>query len=245
MIQILHLCPKQLSLNGETGNLDVIRHRLEWAGFDSELYVFEGGELPKIDFDLVFIGSGAVAGSLTALELLRPIRLQLIEIAQNGASFFSVGLGWEILGHSITDLQGKLTEGLGIYPSQSKKTETRASEECFGYFEGELTTGYANHGSDIELLGDAQPLILLEKGFGNFSSVPAPTHSGEGVRTANLWATRLNGPVLAINPHIADALLVELCSRKALTYFQDAAEGSKADDYARSAREELKARLVR
>lgn len=244
MIRFFHLCPKELSLNGESGNLLVLSQRLRWAGIDSETVSFEGGEIEVDSIDAVFIGSGTTAGSLAALEILRGSKSQLSKLKEAGVPFLALGLGWEILGREILSANGERIEGLGIYPVVSHSSKTRASRESFGFFEGILTTGYANHGSDIEILA-GEPAILLEIGNGNSSSQQAPAAPSEGIIAGSLWGMRLNGPIMALNPHLADKFLNVICSRKGINYRQESDEARVADEYARRAREELRDRLIR
>lgn len=245
-LKFLHLFPAQLGLNGETGNLDCLVQRLNWVGIDSEVEIFSGsGSLP-VGADAVFIGSGTLAGAIEALEGLRPEAERLSEIAKSGVPFLALGLGWEILGSSITLTDGNLIEGIGIFPSRSVRTIERASAECFGFDEaGNLTTGYANHSSEVELLGDSKPLVKLSEGFGNSSRHNSKKRSDEGLVFGNLMAARLNGPLLPMNPHLADRFLDMVLKRVGVSYAQNSSFAQEADGFALKAREELRQRLAR
>jgi Predicted glutamine amidotransferase len=245
-LKFLHLFPSQLGLNGETGNLDCLVQRLKWAGVDSKVQIFNGTGQVLSDPDAVFIGSGTLAGAIEALEALRPEAANLVKLAEAGVPFLALGLGWEILGKSITLTDGKVLEGIGIFPSKSARTIERASSECFGFDEaGNLTAGYANHSSEIELLEGAKPLIELVAGFGNSSRTDAKTLSAEGAVLGNLMAARLNGPLLTLNPHLADRFLEIVTQRSAVSYKQSSEFAKQADSFASKAREELKQRLTR
>jgi CobQ-like glutamine amidotransferase family enzyme len=245
-IKFLHLFPAQLGLNGETGNLNCLVQRLSWAGLDSEIQSFDGrGDLPATP-DAVFIGSGTLAGAIEALEALRPHSANLRKLAKDGVPFLALGLGWEILGSSITLTDGQVLEGIGIFPSKSVRTFERASAECFGFDQfGNLTTGYANHSSELELLDGSSPLIELKEGFGNSSRDNAKKVSGEGLVFENLMAARLNGPLLPLNPHLADRFLETVTQRSTVSYQQRSEFAKEADGFALKAREELKQRLAR
>jgi len=245
-LRFLHLFPSQLGLNGESGNLDCLVQRLKWAGVDSNVHIFDGTDQFPSDPDAIFIGSGTLAGAIEALEALRPEASSLVKLAEAGAPFLALGLGWEILGKSITLTDGKVLEGLGIFPSKSERTTERASSECFGFDDaGNLTTGYANHSSEIELLEGARPLIELVAGFGNSSRTDAKKHSDEGLVFGNLIAARLNGPLLPLNPHLADRFLEIVAKRSGVSYQQSSDFAKEADGFASKAREELKQRLAR
>lgn len=245
-LKFLHLFPSQLGLNGETGNLDCLVQRLKWAGIDSKVEVFSGSGSLSSDADAVFIGSGTLAGAIEALEALRPEAEQLSKLAESGVPFLALGLGWEILGSSISLTNGKVLKGIGIFPSRSVRTIERASAECFGFDDaGNLTTGYANHASELELLDSAKPLIELRAGFGNSSRDNFKSRSDEGLVFGNLMAARLNGPLLPLNPHLADRFLQMVSKRLGVSYSQSSSLAKAADSFALRAREELKQRLAR
>jgi CobQ-like glutamine amidotransferase family enzyme len=245
-IRFLHLFPSQLGLNGETGNLGALVARLKWSSVESRIQEFDGSESIGSNIDAVFIGSGTLAGALEALELVEGQASKLRELAAEGIPFLALGLGWEILGESIELLDGRTVAGVGIFPSRSQRVAIRASNESYGYDQsGNLTTGYANHSSEIELLGNAQPLISLKSGFGNSSSNSAREVPGEGLIDGNLMAARLNGPLLPLNPHLADQFLAIVAKKSGFKYEQVSAEAKIADEYAAMARAELKQRLTR
>jgi CobQ-like glutamine amidotransferase family enzyme len=245
-VRFLHLFPNQLGLNGERGNLDALVARLKWSGIESTVQEFDGSGSIASNIDAVFIGSGTLAGALEALELVQGQAAKLRELAADGVSFLALGLGWEILGESIELLDGRSVAGAGIFPSRSQRVANRASSESYGFDQaGNLTTGYSNHSSEIELLGTAQPLVMLKAGFGNSSSKSAKEVPGEGLFDGNLMAARLNGPLLPMNPHLADQFLAIVANKSGFSYEQLSAEAKIADDYAGMARAELKQRLTR
>lgn len=244
--RFLHLFPSQLGLNGEAGNLDVLVARLKWAGVDSKIEIFEGSGSISSGHDAVFIGSGTLAGALEALELLEGQASKLRELAEGGTPFLALGLGWEILGESVELLDGRTVAGAGVFPSRSQRVAERASEESFGFDKaGNLTTGYANHSAEIEFLNDHQPLVLLEAGYGNSSRQDATQRADEGFFVENLMAARLNGPLLAINPHLADQFVSLVAKHAGFVYEQVSDDARIADQYSAKARNELRERLAR
>jgi len=246
VIRFVHLFPRQLGLNGERGNLDCLHARLRWAGLESEIHEVNAvNEIPET-VDAVFIGSGTLSGALEALERMRPLKQVLTEIASNGFPFLALGLGWEILGEEIQLLDGSKVPGLGIYPSKSKRVNVHASSEAFGFDRlGNLTAGYANHSSEISLLHDSQPLVSLVKGFGNSSTTSAPRSIAEGLCVQNLVAARLNGPLLPLNPHLADGFIGKMASKSGFKYDQQSLEAREVDELSLSARTAIQERLLR
>jgi CobQ-like glutamine amidotransferase family enzyme len=55
---------------------------------------------------------------------------------------------------------------------------------------------------------------------------------------------RLNGPLLPLNPHLADAFLKLVAAKSGFNYKQTSQEARIADGYAAKARMELKGRLA-
>jgi CobQ-like glutamine amidotransferase family enzyme len=244
-VRFLHLFPSQLGLNGEKGNLDCLVQRLKWSGIDSSVKIFDGTGSIASDFDAVFIGSGTLAGALEALELIEGQAAKLRVLAEKGTPFLALGLGWEILGESIELMDGRTLAGVGVFPSRSTRISERASAESYGFdSNGELTTGYANHSAEIELLNEAQALISLKAGFGNSSKQPAKQRPDEGILDRSLMGARLNGPLLPLNPHLADSFLNLVARNSGFSYEQISQEAKVADAYAEKARSELKARLT-
>lgn len=245
-LRFLHLFPNQLSLNGESGNLQCLVQRLAWAGIPAEVQVFEGISQIPSDVDAIFIGSGTLAGALEALDGLSGQEASLRSLSDKGTPFLAFGLGWEILGESITLIDGQKLKGVGVYPSKSLRTEKRASVECFGFDEHQnLTTGYANHSAEIELGAGVKPWINLKVGFGNSSVSDAKTRPDEGLVSGGLFAARLNGPLLPLNPHLADQFLEVVASAAGFSYTQTSEEAKLADGFAARARSELSKRLAR
>lgn len=245
-INFLHLLPAQLGQNGETGNLTCLTQRLSWAGHKSSVQIFDGSSPVPTNIDAVFIGSGTLAGALEALGKLRDQASALRELALSGVPFFAIGLGWEILGQSIKLLDGETVAGAGVFPSRSTRVNRQASVECYGYdSNGTLTTGYANHSSEIEIFSEANPLIQLAVGFGNSSLLSAKQRPDEGLISGNLMAARLNGPILPLNPHIADQFLSLVAAKSGISYRQESNEARACDEFAAMARTELSKRLAR
>jgi CobQ-like glutamine amidotransferase family enzyme len=246
MIRILHLAAHELNLNGEKGNLFCLQQRLRWSGLDCEIsYDPEQSSIPR-KIDAVFIGSGTESGADQAQLNLEIHRDLLRDLAKSGAPFLALGLGWEILGQSIKFVDGVEVSGLGIFPSRSERVVRRVSCESSGYdSSGVLTTGYANHQSDITLDSGVRALVQLDAGHGNSSTLDFASVPGEGILHGNLMAARLNGPLLPMNPHLADQFIDLMASYSGFKYENKSTQANSADAFAAKARQELKHRLLR
>jgi hypothetical protein len=63
-----------------------------------------------------------------------------------------------------------------------------------------LLVGFENHGGRTTLGADVSPLGTVVRGRGNDGAL-------DGYRSGNIWATYAHGPVLALNPWLADVVL--------------------------------------
>jgi hypothetical protein len=70
-----------------------------------------------------------------------------------------------------------------------------------------VLVGFENHGGRTTLDANISPFGTVEVGRGNDGVV-------DGFRTENIWATYAHGPVLAINPWLADAILSRVLDRE-------------------------------
>lgn len=109
-----------------------------------------------------------------------------------------------------------------VAPADSSTTSSAAPSEVGASIVAALgeesLTGFANHQGATILGPDAHPLGYLTRGTGNTDQHGVDTHSGtvsntgeqtrfEGAVQGSIVATYMHGPVLARNPHLADALL--------------------------------------
>jgi CobQ-like glutamine amidotransferase family enzyme len=171
---------------------------------------------------------------------------QLSDLNEAGVPILAVGAGWELLGKSLELVNGSIVETLGFFPSKSRHVPVRASCESYGHdFKGNLTAGYSNHSAEIELEEGVSPLVSLLAGNGNSSITDAKTRSDEGLIHSNLMASRLNGPLLPLNPHLADHLLMIGLERVGASLPESTPEMEIADGYAYRAREGIEKRLAR
>jgi CobQ-like glutamine amidotransferase family enzyme len=70
-----------------------------------------------------------------------------------------------------------------------------------------VLVGFENHGGRTTLGPGVTPFGEVEIGRGNDGVI-------DGFRTETIWATYAHGPVLAINPWLADAILARVLNRE-------------------------------
>ena len=58
MITLVHLYPREMNIYGDTGNVLVLRRRLQWRGLPSEVVAVNVGDPLPANADLVLGGGG-------------------------------------------------------------------------------------------------------------------------------------------------------------------------------------------
>ncbi|SDZ02815.1 type 1 glutamine amidotransferase [Herbiconiux ginsengi] len=237
-LRILHLFPRLLGLNGESGNVEILRLRSEWRGLPVEVISYDGGDPLRFDeADLVFIGSGPVSAEVRAHPLVLGIGAELRALASDGVPFLAIGAGFQLLGETVTLEGGEVLEGAGVFPVTTRHGGIRVVGD-FVVESARLGTvvGFENRGSFVDV-GGHRTLGRVVYGRGN-----TETPGEEGFWEDNLLGTHLHGPVLANNPGLADSLLDTARSRRGLSYIDAAPEALRVvDDRARHARETIAA----
>ena len=196
-ITVLHLFPVELGASGDSGNVQTVVYRLRERGFTVQVETYSGeGSLPEAP-DAVFIGNGPWAAALRALDVLRPAHAQLQAWMSAGVPFFAVGTGAEILSKMIASRDGVETPGLALFPFSVARDRQRlvAYSDCASRL-GRIV-GFADLSSEWTLDAGVEPLGHCVIGAKRISRE-------DGVLTDSSIATQMGGPLLALNPHIAD-----------------------------------------
>jgi len=207
---IARLLPDMLSLNGSGAQAELVAMSLRKMGHNVSLIDVNQVAEATGTVDLVCVGSGS--GST-----LRPAATQLLSLARNltawhreGAWFFSVGTGWDLLGTHIATVEGDTLPGAGIYPSFADHTGGRFRGEVSGRdYADRPFAGYINQVGTTVLQDGAKPL-------GHVTSSAAPHPGPEGILATRAMGTRLGGPALALNPHWLNDLVVGLLTQRGL-----------------------------
>ncbi|MEO6826105.1 MAG: glutamine amidotransferase [Microbacteriaceae bacterium] len=245
-IRIVQLFPDELSVTGDNGNLAALQVRMQRAGLTTELTRLHRSQagaavVPELeDPDLIVIGNGPWAAMEAVHDALITIAPALRDRAEAGVAFFAVGAGAELLGERIELDDGNSIQGAGVLPL----TAIRGRRRRVGYIvleasvDGEPTqlVGFEDHATDWVLGAGAVPLGTVVKGGGNGSN------QTEGLVHDASIATHVQGPVLPLNPALADALIRMASVRRGLEYLPGAAH-AELDRLARKSRETILANL--
>lgn len=100
------LYPNHLNLNGDHGNLLVLKKRLLWRGVQVDIVpVIKAQDLA--DFDFVLLGHGSKAAWSEVLQIDPELLKKVGELTRAGKSVMAVSSGYECL---IEELEGSVAE---------------------------------------------------------------------------------------------------------------------------------------
>lgn len=200
VLRILHLYPRELGINGDAGNVLALAERARWRGVETDVVVHApGAELPA-SVDIVHVGSGPLSSQRAVLGDLGSIAPRLRHWRDAGVPILAIAGGWQLLGTEIETPEGDTLAGAGVFPTRAVLGSRRhVAEVVVRMRDGATLAGFENHSATTTLDG-GEPLGEIVSGFGNGDRT-------EGVVIGNAIGTHLHGPVLPMNPLLADRLL--------------------------------------
>lgn len=199
-LTFLHLYPETLKFNGERGNLLALKVRAEQYGHTVEILTCELEEpVPNQPMSLIFLGSGTLSALRAAHRDLDLKRSKVLELVSAGSKVLAVGAGFDLISNSIELTNGTLLSGLGLTKTNHRITGDHLVGEVAG--ENEIS-GFIN----------SDRLIQRED---HSTAVTTVTHSDEpkligyvdGYRDGVVMASNVQGPLLPMNPGLADELI--------------------------------------
>ena len=233
-LTILELYPEHLAINGDMGNVRVLSRRLELAGHTVEHLVHNPGDPLPQKPDFVTIGSGPGSALAALADDVALIGGTLRDWVADGVPLLAVAGGYHLLGTRLTLASGTIA-GAGVFDATTDATASRVVTGCFAIDTtlGRLI-GIENHGALTTLAAGQEPFGTTGSGRGNNGT------GTEGARTGNAIGTHSHGPVLAMNPVLADHLIRIALERRGLAY-ETTAEHATLDDLALQTRRLLAA----
>ncbi len=203
-LHIVQLYPDLLGVTGDRGNVDVLAARARFAGHDAVVEHVGIGDASPAEADVIVIGNGPLSAVRAVRDDLAARAEWLAERRAAGASILAVGGGAELLTDRIALLDGGVIEGLGLVPAQVARTRRRR----VGYVVAETVdgrlVGFEDHASEWSLAAGADAGIR----YGTVVAGNGGIAGGfETIAQDGLWATNVQGPVLPLNPQLADAIL--------------------------------------
>ena len=211
-ITILHLYPRDMNIYGDNGNVQVLRKRLEWHGYEPVVIGYNPEDtLPDLaTIDMVIGGGGQDSGQSVVHSDLIEIGPALKEAANDGVPMLMVCGLYQLFGNYFKTHTGETLEGIGIFNAHTIGGKERlvgnitTKSDVFG-----TLIGYENHSGQTFLGEGVSPLGTVQLGAGNNI---ADGH--EGVILKNTIGTYLHGPLLPKNPVLADYLISVAAERR-------------------------------
>jgi len=209
---LVHLYPREMNIYGDTGNVLVLRRRLEWRGLAVTVVpVSIGDDLPT-DADILLGGGGQDAAQGDIGHDFVGKGATLRAMADDGVVMLAICGSYQLLGHEFLTKDGDHIAGVGVLDVVTRGSDTRLIGNNRVDTEWGRLLGFENHSGLTELGGAASPLGRTAIGCGNNGS-----DQTEGAQRHNVFGTYLHGPVLAKSPGFADELIHRAFARKAKT----------------------------
>ncbi len=201
-LRLVHLYPREMNIYGDTGNVVVLRRRLQWRGRSADVVPVAIGDALPPDADIILGGGGqdAAQGEIGTDFAGRAATLRAM--ADDGVVMLAICGTYQMLGHEFLTKDGVHIPGTGVLDVMTTGSDTRIiGNHLVPTAYGRLA-GYENHSGLTDLGPGVRPLGTTSSGRGNNG-----TDRTEGAVRDNVFGTYLHGPVLAKSAAFADELL--------------------------------------
>jgi CobQ-like glutamine amidotransferase family enzyme len=211
-LTLVHLYPREMNIYGDTGNVIVLKRRLEWRGRPVRVVPVSVGDPLPGDADILLGGGGqdAAQGEIGADFAARGAELRAM--ADDGVVMLTICGTYQMLGHEFITQDGDHIKGVGVLDVITRgRAERLIGNNYVDTPEAGRLVGYENHSGMTELGTGVTPLGHTQQGRGNNG-----TDRTEGAVRDNVIGTYLHGPVLAKSARFADDLLRRALRRRGL-----------------------------
>lgn len=204
MLRIVTVYPELLSTYGDGGNARVLADRAARRGL--EVTLVDSSITDALDDgEIYLLGGGEDGPQRQAADALRRDG-SLGSRVEDGAVVFAVCAGLQVLGTSFSVAGDDAYDGVGLLALETRRSPVRRVGHLLTRVGTHRLVGFENHGG-VTTLSGCGPLGTVEKGFGNDGL-------GDGVRAGRVIGTYAHGPALALNPWLADELLMLVTGRE-------------------------------
>ncbi|PID96110.1 MAG: cobalamin biosynthesis protein CobB [Actinomycetales bacterium] len=228
-IVLVHLYPREMSIYGDLGNTRCLAARIRRHGYDCVVHDHHPGAPFPEQAHLLMGGGGQDSGQSRVEDDLTVIGSRLHDLADDGTPMVMICGMFQIFGHAFVTSDGVELPGLGILDVTTRGQSERmigpiVLDTDFGH-----VVGFENH-SGATILGPGQaPFGRVLTGHGNNRS-----DTSEGARHHNVIGSYLHGPILPVNPRVADALIAAAAERATGRPFEPAELDDTLADEART-----------
>lgn len=210
-LTLVHLYPREMNIYGDTGNLLVLRKRLQWRGLQANVVAVNAGDPLPVDADILLGGGGqdAAQGDIGRDFVGRGQTLR--SMADDGVVMLAICGSFQMLGHYFLTKDGERIGGVGVLDVATTGSDTRLIGNNHVDTGWGRLVGFENHSGLTELGPAVQPLGKTVAGRGNNGK-----DLTEGAVRDNVFGSYLHGPLLAKSPGFADELLRRALHRRGL-----------------------------
>jgi lipid II isoglutaminyl synthase (glutamine-hydrolysing) len=207
---LVHLYPREMNIYGDTGNVVVLRKRLEWRGLPVRVEPVSVGDPLPDDADILLGGGGQDAAQGEIGVDFASRGAQLRAMADDGVVMLTICGSYQMLGHEFVTQEGRRIAGVGVLDVTTQGQPVRLiGNNYVDTPDAGRLVGYENHSGLTTLGPGVRPLGRTQTGRGNNGK-----DGTEGAVRDNVIGTYLHGPVLAKSPAFADDLLRRAYARR-------------------------------
>jgi CobQ-like glutamine amidotransferase family enzyme len=209
-LTLVHLYPREMNIYGDTGNVLVLRRRLQWRDLPVQIVPVSVGDPLPGDADILLGGGGqdAAQGDIGTDFVARGPQLRAM--ADDGVVMLAICGTYQLLGHEFLTQDGRRIPGVGVLDVVTRGQQERLiGNNWVDTADAGRLVGYENHSGLTELGTDVAALGATQPGRGNNGR-----DRTEGAVRGNVIGTYLHGPVLAKSPLFADDLLRRAYARR-------------------------------
>ena len=210
-VDLVFLYPRDMNIYGDSGNVLVIRRRLELYGYAPRVHMVDQGVPWPDHVDMVLAGGGQDTGQKKIIADLHERADRLRGMAADGVPMLAICGMYQLFGDYFETVDGTRLDGIGVLGAHTVGRErrlignlTEESEE-FG-----TLVGYENHSGQTFLHEGTRPLGRV----GDQETGNNVEDHGEGARTGHVIGTYLHGSLLPKNPAVADFLIRAAVTRR-------------------------------
>jgi CobQ-like glutamine amidotransferase family enzyme len=209
-LTLVHLYPREMNIYGDTGNVLVLRRRLEWRGLSVRVVPVSVGDPLPNDADILLGGGGQDAAQGEIGQDFASRGAQLRAMADDGVVMMTICGSYQMLGHEFVTQEGVRIAGVGVLDVTTRGQSVRLiGNNYVDTPDAGRLVGYENHSGLTTLGPGVRPLGSTQHRRGNNGK-----DGTEGAVRDNVIGTYLHGPVLAKSPRFADDLLRRAYARR-------------------------------
>lgn len=201
-IRIVHLYAKEMNIYGDTGNVLILKKRLEWRGIPVAVSQCNVGDRLPTDAHIIIGGGGQDAGQSAIAADIKKRMKTLISMRDNGVVMLMICGMYQMFGHYFKTQDGEKIPGIGVIDMHTVAGNSRIIGNIHTKSEWGTLVGYENHSGKTYLGKTVAQLGIAQSGQGNNGE-----DMTEGAVVHNVFGSYLHGPLLAKSPQFADYLL--------------------------------------